>query len=687
MQPELGGLFKTVETSVAAGRMAEALELIDAAIVGNTEPELHFQRAQISWLLAQFDDARTHLVAAMHGFESLGQIPRAAVAAAWIGELHFDGLGQRMIGRGWLARADRMMQGQPPCVEQGWVDLSVVACSVADVTVLEARSHNALDIARRFGDIDLEARALADTGLALVTLGRVDEGMRRLSESMALVSAGKVSNPDVGGRAMCALFTACDRAGDLARAEEWVAFTRNLTLPSAVSPFVVGHCSSVYGSLLCEVGRWDEAESTLAEGLALAQRTIFMHQLVARSALAVLRIRQGRLDEAEQLLLGLDDRVEALTPLAELYLARGDCDLAAAVVRRALRQLGPDRARGIPLLGLLVEAELGRGDCEAAERAATEMAALAAATGWPTHTAQATVADARVAEATGDTARAVAGLEGALAVLGPDERPLQRGAIHLELARLLAGGTDLARARSEARAAVAVYARAGVPLPESAGSWVRDLAAGGRNGSAAVPSSLVRDGAYWTVRHGADSVRVRDSKGMRYLADLVAHPGLERHVFDLVDIAEGTPPEGGVDRRHLGDAGELIDSQAKAAYRRRLEELREEMEDAEACGNEQRAWQIQAEIDALVAELGRAIGLGGRDRRAASAAEKARLNVTRAIRTAIGRIGEVQPALGRHLDRQVRTGLFCCYQPATATDVTWRVDTRALTAQGLPRTR
>jgi len=96
------------------------------------------------------------------------------------------------------------------------------------------------------------------------------------------------------------------------------------------------------------------------------------------------------------------------------------------------------------------------------------------------------------------------------------------------------------------------------------------------------------------------------------------------------------------------------------------------MDDAEALTDEVGAARIQAEIDALVAELARAVGLGGRDRRAASAAEKARLNVTRALRSAIRTVAEVLPDLGHHLDAAVRTGIFCSYDPPAGSTVRWR---------------
>jgi len=155
-------------------------------------------------------------------------------------------------------------------------------------------------------------------------------------------------------------------------------------------------------------------------------------------------------------------------------------------------------------------------------------------------------------------------------------------------------------------------------------------------------ASLRSDGAHWAVMYGNETALLRDSKGLRYLADLIARPAVERHVFDLVTLTEGGA-ESELDRRQLGDAGPLLDAQAKAAYKKRLRELREELEDAQALDDEAAAAKAQAEMDALVAELSRAVGLSGRDRRAASAAEKARLNVSRAIRSAIARIGEPHP--------------------------------------------
>jgi len=116
----------------------------------------------------------------------------------------------------------------------------------------------------------------------------------------------------------------------------------------------------------------------------------------------------------------------------------------------------------------------------------------------------------------------------------------------------------------------------------------------------------------------------------------------------------------------------MLDSRAKDAYRRRLAEIEDDIEQASAIGDTERAAQADAEREFLVRELARAFGLGGRERRAASASERARAGVTRAVRHAITRIGEHHPQLGEHLDRTIRTGTCCAYRPDPRDSAGWR---------------
>ena len=187
-----------------------------------------------------------------------------------------------------------------------------------------------------------------------------------------------------------------------------------------------------------------------------------------------------------------------------------------------------------------------------------------------------------------------------------------------------------------------------------------------------------REGDYWSVSFEGRTVQVRDLKGIRYLARLLADPGREFHVLDLVAAESGrfagaeSGPGAGVSHTGTGDAGEMLDARAKDAYRRRLAEIEDDIEQARALEDTEREMQADAERDFLVRELSRAVGLHGRDRRAASTSERARVSVTRAVRQAIVRVGEHHPELGEHLDRTIRTGTYCAYVPEPGAPAVWR---------------
>ena len=187
-----------------------------------------------------------------------------------------------------------------------------------------------------------------------------------------------------------------------------------------------------------------------------------------------------------------------------------------------------------------------------------------------------------------------------------------------------------------------------------------------------------REGDYWSVVFAGRSVRVRDLKGMRYLARLLADPGREFHVLDLVaaELGQVAAPEhgrtAGLSHASPGDAGELLDARAKDAYRRRLAEIEDDIDQARALEDTEREAQADAEREFLIRELSRAIGLGGRDRRAASASERARVSVTRALRHGIARLGEHHPELGEHLDQTIRTGTYCAYVPDPRARAAWK---------------
>jgi tetratricopeptide (TPR) repeat protein len=187
-----------------------------------------------------------------------------------------------------------------------------------------------------------------------------------------------------------------------------------------------------------------------------------------------------------------------------------------------------------------------------------------------------------------------------------------------------------------------------------------------------------REGEYWSIAFEGQAFRLRDAKGLRHLARLLAAPGKELHALELVRMEQGLPDrtdasEPGLEADGLGDAGAVLDPQAKAAYRRRLVELQEDLDEAESWHDPERAAQAREEMQFLTGQLAGAVGMGGRDRRAASVAERARLNVTRAIKTAMARIADNNPALGAHLATTIHTGTFCSYTPDARVEVAWQL--------------
>ena len=224
--------------------------------------------------------------------------------------------------------------------------------------------------------------------------------------------------------------------------------------------------------------------------------------------------------------------------------------------------------------------------------------------------------------------------------------------------RLFDAAWERGRTWSTDTAARAVAEEFRLPLPRLDDSE-QTVGTGDLEGEAA----LHREGEYWVVTHGGHVLHLKDTLGVGYLSSLLHEPDREMLALDLAGADAAAV---------LGDAGPVLDAQAKARYRRRLGELAEDLEEAERWSDAGRIEHARSEIEALTDQLAGAVGLGGRDRRAASATERARLNVTKALKSAIRRIAREDPVLGRHLERSVRTGTYCCYAPDPATRVTWR---------------
>ena len=632
-----------------------------SAVVGAEEA---LEAADEAWSRADLEACVVHLSAAIRALTVANEDRRAAMACVRLGSLYANAMGNLTVSRAWFARARRLVQDEPPCLEQGWVAVAAIGCDVDDPAELLANAELALDRGRRFGDVNLETKALADGGLALVQAGRVADGMAMLDEAMAL-ACGPADVDDPVAMSVCSFFTACYHAADFGRAGSWTDVLRRrglMSLDPGFPVFLSSHCDSVQATLLVELGLWSEAEAILVRAKSAFESAMRMPSWHPDIALADLRIKQGRLAEAEALLLGKDQSVQALLPMARLHLARGDHELAQAVARRGLRAVGDDCLRAIELLTTLIDAELAAGDLDGAVRSCGELTLRAADLDVMGLRARGAAACARVRTAAGAIEEAVEELERAVDGVDAGALPWLWATLHVELARRREQIGDLPGAAADAFVAAAILPTLDVVVAPG------DAALLDRLGSArsAAPRSravLARDGTWWTVSCGGTTARLRGSKGLRYLAELLVRPGSEHHVLDLVDRIEGVAPPGGPDRRALGDAGEVLDSRARADYRKRIEALRAQVDEALAADMFDTAEAMQDELDQLVAQLAGAFGLDGRSRRAGSTVERARLNVTRAIRSAVANLEEAIPAAGPTLGRRVRTGVYCAYEP------------------------
>ncbi len=381
--------------------------------------------------------------------------------------------GQDAAAAGWLARARRLLAGAGPTNENGWLAVED-AKRAADPAEAERHARSALDIAHVLADPDVECMALAQLGRAVVGQGRIDEGLALLDEAMTVALGGETSDPLACGDACCTTLVVCDGLADLDRAAQWcdevVAFAeRRRFLP------VQSWCRGIYGGVLVRAGEWERAEAVLVEGLKRRQdRRRGGGRALPLATLAELRLRQGRLEEAEKLLDGIGDEPAARAPLVRLRLERGDPEHARALLERAAGTGDDD------LLPLRAELALATGELDAAAAATDALRAVAERTARDDLRAEAALLAGRIAAARGDGAAAARELEDAVAGYAAVAYPLEEGRARLALARLqAAAGSPLAP--ESARSALAAFERLGARGDaDRAAALVRELGGAGR---------------------------------------------------------------------------------------------------------------------------------------------------------------------------------------------------------------
>jgi tetratricopeptide (TPR) repeat protein len=603
--------------------------------------------------------------------------------------------------RGWVGRAERLLAGQQDTPVHAWV-----AVVRSYERLLSGDFKRAGEWARRAVDVgtdrDSAAAALGRIAEArsLILDGEVARGLDLLNEAAVATITGEL-DPLSTGVVYCEVVCALQAVAQYDLAEQWTQAMERWRQGQPVGS-IHGRCRVHRAEILRLRGKCLEAEQEAlgaCEELRPYLRREFGWPL---TELGTIRLRIGDIRGAEQAFLAAHEAGWDPQPgLALVRLAQGDIPLATASIREALdcplnvpsKELPPNSdLRRAPLLTAQVEIEIAAGNVDRARSAAEELTRVAALFESKALAAGAVLACGQVRLAAGDTARARRDFETAVHQWGEIGAPYETALGRMGLAHAHRAEGNEEHAALEFRAAYAAFERIGAASQAArAADGMREMlgdeisASRPQTGPAAAGrvqrdagNVFRREGDYWLIVFEGQIVRLRDMKGVGYLARLLANPGREFHVVDLVGL-EGP---GAGDTTHVteprfryhdgGDAGEMLDGRAKEAYGRRLAEIQDDLEEARACGDAARVAQATAERDFLARELSRAVGLGGRDRRVGSAAERARASVTRAVRQAMRRIRVQHAPLGAHLERTIRTGTYCAYLPDPRVVVAWK---------------
>ena len=463
--------LRAADWPAARDRFRAALELGESA-------EALDGLAMAAYWLNDLDEA-IHLKQRAHtAYKRANELGPAAFAAAWIGGMYMNIYGNQAAAEGWSAVCASLIREAGPCREVARLALLQAALG-GDLQATRRASEQAVPVARQFGDRDCEILAGAYLGLAMVSQGELREGMARLDEAMALSTAGEVEELWIVGFIYCAMLAACERVADFARADQWCSVGGFVDRYRA-STFSAS-CRACYGAVLAARGQWDAAERELISALRAFEGGSRNRRVEALGRLATLRVSQGRVAEANQLLEGLEEYSEVALPKAALELAAGRPREAAAILESRAASLGQTNVEAGPVLSLLVEAEIAAGEIAKARASAGRFAQLTAATGNHYLSGLATLSSGRVTAA--ERGDPLPELESAVDQLMKAEVPLEaaRARIAIARAREAAGNTDLAAV--EARMALATFERLGaVPDADAASALLRRVSTGGRTG-------------------------------------------------------------------------------------------------------------------------------------------------------------------------------------------------------------
>jgi len=366
---------------------AEARDCFESVVCDKEIPEAFELLGRAAWWL---DDAEAALHArekAYRLYRGRGDSQSAARVAIALAYDYLSFRGEHVISNGWSRRAHRLLEGLDLVPEHGWIkawDGNVAIEVEHDPETALHLGKEAVKIAKKLNDFDLEMMGIALEGLAMVCMGQINKGMQNLDEAATASISGEISDLAVGADVCCYLITACEWVQDYSRAVQWCYNVKRKTSDGKY-PLMFSLCQIHYTSVLIWRGDWDEAEGLLKKATDNLLVSRPAHAAEGLVRMADLFRRRGRYKEAARLLkkVGKEPfRVFGanyhLLSRAALAFDSGQLETAENLAERYLRNTPEQSRLMIPSgLHLLTSIQLELGNFEAAAKTAGRLRSIA----------------------------------------------------------------------------------------------------------------------------------------------------------------------------------------------------------------------------------------------------------------------------------------------------------------------
>lgn len=363
--------LRSATESLALGRWEQARQQLSAILAEQERPEALEGMGTALWWLGEIRESLDYRKRAYAGYRAKQRNAEATIVALDIAVCYLANLDDPAVAQGWISRARSVAALSGEAYLNGWLWLMEGYTSDDPLRQRDLLGQ-ALDLARRLSDPDLELSALTDLGLAMVSSGEVSAGLALLDEAMAGTLAGECTRLDTVVWASCSMLSACSMVADHQRAAQWCAAAESFAVTYGC-PFLHARCRAHYGRILVGTGKWEVAETELMRALSMAADLGREPRIEALGGLAELRLRQGAVDEAVELLASAGDAREIAAVYAEVMIAAGHPDRAIAVLRSQLTSTDRGDAVFPNLAAGLVDAYLASDDLASANAAAQSL--------------------------------------------------------------------------------------------------------------------------------------------------------------------------------------------------------------------------------------------------------------------------------------------------------------------------